>query len=30
MRNPCVSPLWGNRAFVRVWTAATISIFGRS
>ena len=28
MRNPFASPLWGNQAFVRVWTAATISIFG--
>lgn len=28
MRNPFGSPLWQNAAFVRVWTAATISIFG--
>lgn len=28
MRNPFGSPLWRNDAFVRVWTAATISIFG--
>ncbi|MGK2850185.1 MAG: MFS transporter [Candidatus Limnocylindrales bacterium] len=28
MRNPFASPLWSNDAFVRVWTAATISIFG--
>jgi MFS family permease len=28
MRNPFGSPLWRNQAFVRVWTAATISIFG--
>ena len=28
MRNPFVSPLWRNQAFVRVWGAATISIFG--
>lgn len=28
MRNPFASPLWRNDAFVRVWTAATISIFG--
>ena len=28
MRNPFASPLWRNHAFVRVWTAATISIFG--
>ncbi len=28
MRNPFASPLWGNQAFVRVWSAATISIFG--
>ena len=28
MRNPFASPLWGNSAFVRVWGAATISIFG--
>jgi MFS family permease len=28
MRNPFVSPLWQNRAFVRVWSAATVSIFG--
>ena len=28
MRNPFSSPLWSNRAFVRVWGAASISIFG--
>lgn len=28
VRNPFASPLWRNHAFVRVWTAATISIFG--
>lgn len=28
MRNPFTSPLWRNHAFVRVWGAATISIFG--
>lgn len=28
MRNPFRSPLWSNNAFVRVWTAACISIFG--
>ncbi len=28
MRNPFGSPLWQNAAFVRVWTAASISIFG--
>ena len=28
MRNPFGSPLWRNNAFVRVWTAASISIFG--
>ncbi|HET7167972.1 MAG TPA: MFS transporter [Candidatus Limnocylindrales bacterium] len=28
MRNPFASPLWRNQAFVRVWTAASISIFG--
>jgi Na+/melibiose symporter-like transporter len=28
VRNPFRSPLWQNAAFVRVWTAATISIFG--
>ena len=28
MRNPFASPLWQNNAFVRVWSAATISIFG--
>ena len=28
MRNPFRSPLWSNGAFVRVWTAASISIFG--
>jgi predicted MFS family arabinose efflux permease len=28
VRNPFASPLWGNSAFVRVWSAATISIFG--
>jgi MFS family permease len=28
VRNPFNSPLWGNRAFVRVWSASTISVFG--
>lgn len=28
MRSPFASPLWRNPAFVRVWTAATVSIFG--
>jgi len=28
VRNPFRSPLWRNSAFVRVWGAATISIFG--
>ncbi|HEY8636296.1 MAG TPA: MFS transporter [Candidatus Limnocylindrales bacterium] len=28
MRNPFAAPLWRNPAFVRVWSAATISIFG--
>jgi MFS family permease len=28
MRNPFYGPLWQNRAFVRVWSATTISIFG--
>lgn len=28
MRNPFHSPLWRNHAFVRLWSAATISIFG--
>jgi MFS family permease len=28
VRNPFTSPLWQNSAFVRVWSAATISIFG--
>ena len=28
MRNPFASPLWKNHAFVRVWSAASISIFG--
>jgi len=28
VRNPFGSPLWRNSAFVRVWSAATISIFG--
>ena len=28
VRNPFSSPLWQNAAFVRVWSAATISIFG--
>jgi MFS family permease len=28
VRNPFDSPLWQNSAFVRVWSAATISIFG--
>lgn len=28
MRNPFSSPLWANHAFVRVWAAASVSIFG--
>jgi MFS family permease len=28
VRNPFVSPLWQNHAFVRVWAAASISVFG--
>ena len=28
VRNPFASPLWQNRAFVRVWTASTVSVFG--
>ncbi|MFL5672950.1 MAG: hypothetical protein ACJ77C_12740, partial [Chloroflexota bacterium] len=28
VRNPFRSPLWRNSAFVRVWSAASISIFG--
>jgi len=28
VRNPFHSPLWRNAAFVRVWSAASISIFG--
>jgi predicted MFS family arabinose efflux permease len=28
VRNPFASPLWQNHAFVRVWGAASISIFG--
>ena len=28
MRNPFASVLWRNPAFVRIWTAATVSIFG--
>jgi MFS family permease len=28
VRNPFTSPLWSNNAFVRVWAAASISIFG--
>lgn len=28
VRNPFASPLWRNDAFVRVWAAASISIFG--
>ncbi len=28
VRNPFAGPLWHNQAFVRVWSAATISIFG--
>ena len=28
VRNPFASTLWRNQAFVRVWSAATISIFG--
>jgi len=26
--NPLASPLWSNSAFVRVWSSATISVFG--
>ena len=28
VRNPFASPLWQNHAFVRVWTASTVSVFG--
>jgi len=28
VRRPFTSPLWQNDAFVRVWTAATVSVFG--
>jgi predicted MFS family arabinose efflux permease len=28
VRNPFESPLWRNDAFLRVWSAATVSIFG--
>ena len=28
VRNPFASPLWRNQAFIRVWSAATISVFG--
>jgi MFS family permease len=28
VRNPFTSPLWSNHAFVRVWAAASVSIFG--
>jgi MFS family permease len=28
VRNPFGSPLWQNHAFVRVWSAASVSIFG--
>jgi MFS family permease len=28
VRNPFTSPLWQNHAFVRVWSAASISVFG--
>jgi MFS family permease len=28
VRNPFASPLWRNQPFVRVWAAATVSIFG--
>ncbi len=28
MRNPFSSPLFRNQAFLRVWAAATVSIFG--
>src|SRR6185503_15668057 len=28
VRNPFTSPLWSNHAFVRVWSAASVSIFG--
>lgn len=28
MRNPFESPLWRNSAFLRVWAASTVSVFG--
>jgi MFS family permease len=28
VRNPFSSPLWSNSAFIRVWAAASVSIFG--
>jgi MFS family permease len=28
VRNPFASPLWRNNAFVRVWAAASVSLFG--
>jgi MFS family permease len=28
VRNPFASPLWSNQAFLRVWSAASVSIFG--
>jgi predicted MFS family arabinose efflux permease len=28
VRNPFSSPLWSNHAFLRVWSAATVSLFG--
>jgi predicted MFS family arabinose efflux permease len=28
VRNPFSSPLWRNHAFLRVWSAATVSLFG--
>jgi MFS family permease len=28
VRNPFASPLWSNHAFIRVWSAASVSIFG--
>ena len=28
MRNPFAAPLWRNTAFVRVWSASTVSMFG--
>lgn len=28
VRNPFASPIWRNHAFVRVWSAASVSIFG--